>query len=131
MSKAAARPRSRTPTACLARGCTSSPPATEPRATQRSNHARGDHSAHRPPPQRNVTLRINGTLHHIAVGRTYDRTPVIVLVHDLDVRVIHATTGELIRHLTIDPNRRYHGTGNKRGGPQRPYGPQKRTKPPK
>lgn len=79
----------------------------------------------------NVTLRINGDLHHIAVGRTYDRTPVIVLAHDLDVRIIHATTGELIRTLTIDPNRRYHGTGNPRGGPQRPYGPRKRTKPPK
>ena len=34
-----------------------------------------------------------------------------MLIDDLDVRVIHATTGEIIRTLTIDPNRRYHGTG--------------------
>ena len=34
-----------------------------------------------------------------------------MLIDDLDVRVIHATTGELLRHLTIDPTRRYHGTG--------------------
>ena len=52
-----------------------------------------------------------------------------MLINDLDVRVIHATTGEIIRQLTIDPNRRYHGTGARIGGPRRPYGPRK-TKPP-
>ena len=36
-----------------------------------------------------------------------------------DVRVIHATTGEIIRALTIDPDRRYHGTGNPRNPPGR------------
>ena len=34
-----------------------------------------------------------------------------MLIDDLDVRIIHATTGETIRTLTINPNRRYHGTG--------------------
>ncbi len=47
------------------------------------------------------------------------------LSEDRDVRVIHATTGEIIRTLTIDPNRRYHGTGKPIGGPRRPYGPHK------
>ena len=51
-----------------------------------------------------------------------------MLIDDLDVRVIHATTGEIIRQLTIDPTRRYHGTGAPIGGPRRPYGPRK-TKP--
>ena len=74
-----------------------------------------------------VTLRIAGQLHHIGLGRTLNGTRVILLVHDLDVRVIHATTGEIIRTLTIDPNRRYHGTGAPTGGPRRPYGPRKRT----
>jgi hypothetical protein len=77
----------------------------------------------------NVSLRVNGDLHHIGLGRTLDGTPVILLVDDLDVRVIHAATGELIRHLTIDPERRYHGTGAPRGGPSRPYGPRKRNRP--
>ncbi len=58
-----------------------------------------------------VTLRINGQLHHIGLGRPLNGTPIILLIHDLDVRVIHATTGELLRQLTINPNRRYHGTG--------------------
>jgi hypothetical protein len=62
-----------------------------------------------------VTLRVNGRLHHIGVGRTHARTHVILLVHDLDVRVIDAATGELLRELTIDPNRDYQPTGAPRG----------------
>ncbi len=68
--------------------------------------------------QGNVSLRINGELHHIGIGRTFDRTPVILLIHDLDVRIIHAANGEILRHLTIDPNRRYHGTGQPRTPPK-------------
>ncbi len=37
-----------------------------------------------------VTLRHNGRLHHIGIGRTHARTPVILLVDDLDIRIIHA-----------------------------------------
>src|SRR3546814_6068411 len=48
-----------------------------------------------------LTLRVNGRLHHIGIGRTHARTPVILLVHDLDVRIIDADTGELLRDLTI------------------------------
>jgi len=44
---------------------------------------------------------------------------VILLVQDLHVRIIHATTGEILRHLTIDPDRRYHGTGRPPGPPPR------------
>jgi transposase InsO family protein len=73
----------------------------------------------------NVTLRIAGQLHYIGVGRHLHGTPIIMLVNDLDVRIIHATTGEIIRTLTIDPTRRYHGTGAPIGGPKRPYGTRK------
>ena len=65
-----------------------------------------------------VTLRVNGRLHHIGVGRTHARTPVILLVHDLEVRIVAATTGELLRELTIDPRRDYQPTG-RRPGPRR------------
>jgi transposase InsO family protein len=68
----------------------------------------------------NVTLRVDGTLHHIGLSRTLDRTPIIMLIAGYDVRVIHAATGEIIRALTIDPARRYHGTGATRGGPTGP-----------
>jgi transposase InsO family protein len=70
-----------------------------------------------------VTLRHHGKLFHIGIGRTLAGTPVILLVHDLDIRVVHAATGEIIRTLTLDPERQYQPTGNKRGGPKRPYGP--------
>lgn len=54
-----------------------------------------------------ITLRHQGRLYSIGIGRTHTRTRVIVLVHDLDIRVIHAATGELLRELTLDPARRY------------------------
>ncbi|MGQ0631852.1 MAG: IS481 family transposase [Sporichthyaceae bacterium] len=58
-----------------------------------------------------LTLRINGRLHHLGIGRTHARTPVLLLVQDLEVRVINAATGELLRELTIDPTRDYQPTG--------------------
>jgi Integrase core domain len=54
-----------------------------------------------------VTLRIDGRLRHIGIGRTYARTRVILLVQDLHVRVVNAATGELLRELYIDPRRDY------------------------
>jgi transposase InsO family protein len=58
-----------------------------------------------------VTLRINSRLHHIGVGRTHARTHVLLLVQDLNVRIIDAATGELLRELTIDPRHDYQPTG--------------------
>jgi transposase InsO family protein len=54
-----------------------------------------------------VTLRVNGKMHHIGIGRTHARTHVILLVHDLHVRVVNPITGELLRELTIDTGRDY------------------------
>ena len=64
-----------------------------------------------------VTLRHSGRLHHIGVGRTHARTPVIMLVHDLEIRVVHAATGELLRALTLDTSRSYQPTGRPPGPP--------------
>lgn len=66
----------------------------------------------------NVSLRIDGHIHHIGLGRTLDGTRVILLIHSYDTRVIHAATGEIIR--TINPAERYHGTGRPPGGPKGP-----------
>ncbi|MGH3922573.1 MAG: integrase core domain-containing protein [Pseudonocardiaceae bacterium] len=54
-----------------------------------------------------VTLRVAGRLRHIGVGRTHKGTHVILLVHDLDVRIVNAATGELLRELTINPALHY------------------------
>ena len=58
-----------------------------------------------------VTLRVAGRLLHIGVGRTHARTPVVLLVQDLDVRVVDAATGEILRALTLDLSRTYQPTG--------------------
>lgn len=50
-----------------------------------------------------LTLRHNGRLHHIGVGRTHARTPILMLINGLDIRIIHATTGEIIRELILNP----------------------------
>ena len=61
-----------------------------------------------------VTLRHNGRLHHIGIGRAHAGTPIVMLIHNLDIRIIAKTTGELLRNLTLDPTRNYQPTGNPR-----------------
>ena len=46
-----------------------------------------------------ITLRVAGRLHHIGVGRTYTGTRVLVLIQDLNIRILDAATGELLREL--------------------------------
>ena len=46
-----------------------------------------------------VTLR-RGQLYHIGIGRIHARTRVLLLIRDLDVRIINAAIGELLRDLT-------------------------------
>jgi transposase InsO family protein len=70
-----------------------------------------------------VTLRTGGRLHHIGIGRTHAGTHVLLLVHDLHIRIIHAATGELLRELTLDPARNYQPTGAPKG-PTRKHPPQ-------
>jgi len=62
-------------------------------------------------PDTAVTLR---RLRHIGIGKRYTATYVIPLVQDLNVRVIRATTGELLHELSIDPRRDYQLTGRAR-----------------
>ena len=62
-----------------------------------------------------VTLRVAGRLRHIGIGRTHAGTHVILLVQDLNVRVVDAATGELLRDLVIDPRHDYQPTGRPPG----------------
>ena len=66
-----------------------------------------------------ITLRVGGRLHHIGVGRTHDRTRVLILVQDLNIKIINAATGELLRELTLDPTRDYQPTGAPKGPTRR------------
>jgi transposase InsO family protein len=53
-----------------------------------------------------VTLRHDSRLHHIGLGRRHAGTKVLVLAHDLHIRVI-TRDGELLRELILDPARDY------------------------
>ncbi len=57
-----------------------------------------------------VTLRHRTRLHHIGVGHAHKGKRVILLVDDLDVRVL-SQEGELLRRLTLDPSRDYQPQG--------------------
>jgi hypothetical protein len=66
-----------------------------------------------------VTLRHNGRLHHIGIGRAHAGTRVLLLVQDLDIRVVNADTGELIRELDLNPDKNYQPTGRPPGWPKK------------
>src|SRR2546421_12974764 len=58
-----------------------------------------------------ITLRHGGRLYSIGIGPTHTGTRVLALVQDLDIRIIDAATGGLLRGLTLDPTKRYQTTG--------------------
>jgi transposase InsO family protein len=59
-----------------------------------------------------ITLRYNSRLHHIGLGRRHAGTRVLVLVADLDVRVL-TEDGALLRELVLDPTRDYQRRGER------------------
>jgi transposase InsO family protein len=65
-----------------------------------------------------LTLRHAGRLHHIGVGRTHARTPILMLINDLDIRIIQAHTGELIRDLILNPAIDYQPQGLRKPRPK-------------
>jgi len=52
------------------------------------------------------TLRHNSRLHHIGIGRRHAGTDILILVHDLHIRVLN-TDGELLRELQLNPTKDY------------------------
>jgi transposase InsO family protein len=66
-----------------------------------------------------ISIRAGGRLRHVATGRAHAGTGVLVLTRALDITVIHAATGEIIRQLTLDLTRDYQPTGAPRGRPPR------------
>ena len=59
-------------------------PTPDPDTHDRIRHDRVDKAG-------SVTLRHNSRLHHIGIGRTHAGTHVILLIQDLDIRVVHAS----------------------------------------
>ncbi len=53
-----------------------------------------------------LTLRHNSRLHHLGIGRRHAGTNVLILVHDLHIRVL-TTDGDLLQELQLDPTKDY------------------------
>ena len=66
-----------------------------------------------------ITVRHDSRLRHLGLGRRLAGSKVTVLIADLQIRVVHAETGELIRALTLDPNRDYQPRGVPPGPPKK------------
>ncbi len=75
-------------------------PSRDAKSHDRIRHDRIDKSG-------TITLRVHGQLRHLGIGRTHKGTHVILLIQDLEVRIVNAVTGELLRELTIDTSKDY------------------------
>jgi hypothetical protein len=53
-------------------------------------------------------VRVAARLHHIGVGRTYTGTRVLIIIQDLNIKIIHATTASAVwrRCVAASPNAR-------------------------
>ena len=85
------------------------PKATPPGSAEAEPHPRVRHDV--VDSSGTLTLRHAGRLHHIGVGRTHARTPILMLINGLHIRIIHAHTGEIIRELTLNPAVDYQARG--------------------
>ncbi len=52
--------------------------------------------------------------HQHALVSRHAATPITMLIADRDIRIIATATGELLRHLELDPTRTYQPTGKPR-----------------
>jgi transposase InsO family protein len=109
-------PRRATPATAYTTRPKAGPNDTSHQAHYRVRHDRVDKAG-------SITLRHNSRLHHIGIGKQHAGTYVVVLVDDLHIRIINATTGEVLRDLTLDTTRDYQPTG-------KPPGPPPKTKTP-
>ena len=80
-------------------------------APGRSSHIRPG----RVEPNGTVSIHTAGRPHHIGIGRAHAGTPVLIRTAGPDITIIHATTGEILRQLTLDPARNYQPTGAPKG----------------
>ena len=90
---------------------TPQPPA--PGAGEHIRHTRIDTNG-------TITVRAAGRLRHIGIGQLHAGTRILVHTRGQDIRIIHATTGELLRELTLDLTRNYQPTGAPLGRRPRP-----------
>ena len=67
-----------------------------------------------------ITIRYDSRLRHIGLGREHHGKRVLALIADQYIRVVDQETGELLRELTLDPNKDYQPLGRKPGPQKKP-----------
>jgi transposase InsO family protein len=67
-----------------------------------------------------ITHRHDGRRHHIAIGRRHAGTAVLAISRGPSVQIADPATGEILRELTLDPERDYQPTGNPPGRTPKP-----------
>lgn len=62
-----------------------------------------------------LSLRRGGNMHHIGIGTEHAGTRIRMLIADLHIIVCDPATGEILRELTLDPDKDYQARGLKPG----------------
>jgi transposase InsO family protein len=90
-----------------------------PKATPPSEPADRTHNRVRTDRVNNgkITLRHAGTLYSIGIGRAHNGRKVHATIQDLNITIIDATTGEVLRQLTLDTTRKYQPQNSTRPEP--------------
>ncbi|GAA1152046.1 DDE-type integrase/transposase/recombinase [Nesterenkonia lutea] len=65
-----------------------------------------------------LSIRYDGRMRHIGIGRTHAGTPVVKIIKDRHVIIADKRTGEVLRELILDPTRDYQPRGS--GQEERP-----------
>lgn len=63
-----------------------------------------------------VSLRRAGRMHHLGIGAAHARKPVVLIITEDTVTVVHHGTGKILATNTIDPTRTYWRNNNKEPG---------------
>ncbi len=59
-----------------------------------------------------LSIRYDGRMRHIGIGRTHAGTPVVKIIKDRHVIIADKRTGEVLRELILDPTRDYQPRGS-------------------
>ena len=57
-----------------------------------------------------VPVRYDGRLQDVGIGRKYAGIPVLLMVYDSRIRIVHARTGELLSNLILEPQGQHQTT---------------------
>jgi hypothetical protein len=63
-----------------------------------------------------ITIRHQGRLHHLGVGMTHTRKPVLAITDTTTVTIIHTDTGEILSTHKIEPDKNYWRNQNRPPG---------------